>query len=86
MTSVLKQLYWLLWKDLLLEVRRGENFLSILFFGLSLLFLFSFAFEIDNNNVSRMAPGLLWLAFTFSGTLALGQLFQGDRENGCLDA
>lgn len=86
MTSVLKQVYWLLWKDVLLEVRRGENFLSILFFGLSLLFLFSFAFEIDNNNVSRMTPGLLWLAFMFSGTLALGQLFQGDRENGCLDA
>ena len=86
MTGVLRQVYWLLWKDLLLEVRRRDNLLSMFFFGLSLLFLFSFAFEITRDNVPRMAPGLLWLAFMFSGTLALGQLFQGDRENDCLDA
>ncbi len=86
MTDTLRQFYWLLWKDLLLETRRRENLLSMFFFGLSLLFLFAFAFEVSSDNVSRMAPGLLWLAFMFSGTLALGQLFQGDRENGCLDA
>ena len=86
MTGVLRQIYWLLWKDLLLEARRRDNLLSMFFFGLSLLFLFSFAFEISSENVSRMAPGLLWLAFMFSGTLALNQLFQGDRENDCLDA
>lgn len=86
MTAPLRQIYWLLWKDILLEARRRDNLLSMFFFGLSLLFLFSFAFEISSENVSRMAPGLLWLAFMFSGTLALNQLFQGDRENDCLDA
>jgi heme exporter protein B len=33
-----------------------------------------------------MAPGLLWLAFLFTGTLGLAQLFQAERENHCLDA
>lgn len=86
MTGVWRQLYWLLWKDLLLEARRRDNLTSLAFFALSLVFLFSFAFEVSDHNASRMAPGLLWLAFMFSGTLALGQLFQGDRENDCLDA
>lgn len=86
MTGALGQIYRLLWKDLLLEARRRDNLLSMFFFGLSLLFLFSFAFEISSENVARMAPGLLWLAFMFSGTLALNQLFQADRENDCLDA
>jgi heme exporter protein B len=33
-----------------------------------------------------MAPALLWLAFLFTGTLGLAQLFQAERENHCLDA
>jgi heme exporter protein B len=33
-----------------------------------------------------MAPGLLWLAFLFTGTLGLAQLFGAERENQCLDA
>ena len=33
-----------------------------------------------------MAPALLWLAFLFTGTLGLAQLFQPERENHCLDA
>jgi heme exporter protein B len=33
-----------------------------------------------------MAPALLWLAFLFTGTLGLAQLFNAERENHCLDA
>jgi heme exporter protein B len=33
-----------------------------------------------------MAPALLWLAFLFTGTLGLTQLFQMERENHCLEA
>src|SRR6266545_3904743 len=35
---------------------------------------------------AEMAPALLWLAFLFTGTLGLAQLFQPERENHCLDA
>lgn len=77
---------WLIWKDLLLEVRRRESLLSMFFFGSLLLFVFHFAFEIPREKVPEMAPGLLWLAFLFTGTLGLAQLFQPERENQCLDA
>jgi heme exporter protein B len=33
-----------------------------------------------------MTPALLWLAFLFTGTLGLAQLFEGERGNHCLDA
>lgn len=84
--NTLRQTYWLLWKDLLLEIRRRESLLSMFFFGTTLLFLFHFSFEIPPERRSEMAPGLLWLAFTFTGTLALTQLFQGEKESQCLDA
>ena len=33
-----------------------------------------------------MAPALLWLAFLFTGTLGLAQLFEAERGNHCLEA
>lgn len=84
--DLLKQIFWLLWKDLLLELRRRESILAMFFFGTLLLFVFHFAFEIQAERVAELAPGLLWLAFLFTGTLGLTQLFQAERENHCLDA
>lgn len=82
----LQQIYCLVWKDILLEIRRRENLLSMFFFGTVLLFIFHFAFEIPPERTMEMAPGLLWLAFVFTGTLALTQLFHVERENQCLEA
>jgi len=76
----------LLWKDLLLEIRRRESLLTMFFFGTLLLFVFHFSFDLPPDKVAEMAPALLWLAFLFTGTLGLAQLFQAERENHCLDA
>jgi heme exporter protein B len=56
------------------------------FFGVLILFIFHFAFELPKEKAAEMAPGLLWLAFIFTGTLGLAQLFQAERENHCLEA
>jgi heme exporter protein B len=84
--ELLKQTKLLLWKDLLLELRRRDSLFTMFFFGTLLLFVFNFAFDLEPDRVPTMAPGLLWLAFLFTGTLGLAQLFQAERENHCLDA
>ncbi len=56
------------------------------FFGTLLLFVFHFAFDLAPDKIAEMAPALLWLAFLFTGTLGLAQLFQAERDNHCLDA
>ena len=84
--ALLKQAYLLVWKDLLLEMRRRDSLLTMFFFGTLLLFVFHFSFDAAPERVAEMAPALLWLAFLFTGTLGLAQLFQPERENHCLDA
>lgn len=84
--ELLRQSAWLLWKDLVLEMRRRESLLSMFFFGLLLLFVFHFAFEITPERAAEMASGLLWVAFIFTGSLGLIQLFQAEKENHCLEA
>ena len=84
--KLLRQAYLILRKDLVLELRRRESLITMFFFGTLLLFVFHFSFDLVPDRVSEMAPGLLWLAFLFTGTLGLGQLFGAERENQCLDA
>jgi heme exporter protein B len=84
--ALLSQTWLLLKKDLLLEMRQRESLLTMFFFGTLLLFVFHFAFDMAPDQVAQMAPALLWLAFLFTGTLGLAQLFEGERGNHCLEA
>ena len=84
--ALLKQTFLLLRKDLRLEMRRRDSLLTMFFFGTLLLFVFHFAFDLAPDRVAEMAPALPWLAFLFTGTLGLAQLFQAERDNHCLDA
>jgi len=84
--TLLRQTYLLLGKDLLLELRRRDSVLTMFFFGTLLLFVFHFAFDLPPDKIAELAPALLWLAFLFTGTLGLAQLFQAERDNHCLDA
>jgi len=82
----LNQTFLLLKKDLLLEMRRRESLLTMFFFGTLLLFVFHFSFDLAPERMAEMAPALLWLAFLFTGTLGLAQLFEAERGNHCLEA
>ena len=74
----------IVWKDLVLEARRPETVLSLLVLGLLVLVIFAFAVDLPEASDSRLAPGILWIAIVFSGTLALGRAFAIERENGCM--
>ena len=69
--TLARQACLLLWKDLLLELRRRDSLLTMFFFGTLLLFVFNFFFDPGTDRIVWMAPGLLWLAFLFTGTLGL---------------
>src|SRR6266536_6420316 len=84
--ALLRESYLLLWKDLLLELRQRDRLLTMFFFGTLLLFVFHFSFDPAPERMAEMAPALLWLAFLFTGTLALAQLFEAERGNHCLEA
>ena len=71
----LRQAVLVLRKDLRLEMRRGDNLLTMFFFGALLLFVFHFSFDIEPDRIAAMTPALLWLSFLFTGTLGLTQIF-----------
>ncbi len=83
--SGLRKVYFLLAKDLLVELRNREAFTVMLFFAVVILFLFHFSLNPERESTTLLAPGLLWLAFMFTGVLGLGRSFQAEQTNDCLE-
>jgi len=72
-------------KDLRVEWRHRETLASMCVFGILVVFLFNFAFEPGREETLRLLPGLLWVAFAFSGILGFNRSFAAERENSCLE-
>jgi heme exporter protein B len=75
----------LLWKDLVAEWRTRELLGGMVVFGLLTLVIFNFAFDLRVDNVGQIAPGVLWVAFTFAGVLGLGRSFVREKDQATLD-
>ncbi len=75
----------ILWKDILLEFRSKDIILSVAVFGLLVVIVFSFALNVTPRLVTQLAPGILWVAFAFSGILAMNRAFVREKEQGGLE-
>jgi heme exporter protein CcmB len=71
---------WLvLRKDVAIEAKSWEVVTTTLFFAVSCVLIFAFALVKDGRAVGDAAAGILWIAISFSGTLALGRTFERER-------
>jgi heme exporter protein CcmB len=79
--TLLETIWLVMRKDLLIEFRSREIVYTTLFFAVSVMLVFSFSFVREGVAVEGAAPGILWVAIAFSGTLALGRAFERERQN-----
>ena len=78
---------WLvLRKDVAIEAKSWEVLTTTLFFAVSCVLIFAFAFVKEGRPVDDAAAGILWIAIAFSGTLALGRTFERERYGETLRA
>ena len=82
----LKVMLLVLRKDVMIEVKSREILFTTLFFSVSCILVFSFAFVSEGQAVGDVAAGILWIAIAFSGTLALGRTFERERYGETLKA
>lgn len=75
----------IVWKDILSEARTRDVITSVLIFALLVIIIFNFAFEMRSDMVDLVAPGILWVAFTFAGVLALNRSFVMEHDRGCIE-
>lgn len=68
-------------KDLLIEARSRRASNAMLFFAGIVLVVLGLAVGPDPREIREAAPGLLWVAVTFTAVLGLGRAFDTEREN-----
>ncbi len=74
----------ILGKELRTEFRTRDLLSTTVVFVLVVLVLFSFTFHPTAAESRRFAPGLLWLAFLFAGSLMLHPSFMREQANDTL--
>jgi heme exporter protein B len=84
--SLLQQAGRVAWKDLRIELRSKEIVYTMVFFGALIVVVFTFGFPRDIRLARAAAPGMLWVAIAFAGTIALGRAFDRERENDTMRA
>jgi heme exporter protein B len=73
-------------KDLVIELRSRSVILSALAFALLALTIFYFAWDPTAVPSIDLAPGVLWVIFTFSGLLGLHRSFGVEQPTRAIDA
>jgi heme exporter protein B len=74
-----------IWKDLAAELRSRELLGGMLIFSLLVVLIFNFALELDIRTRATITSGVLWVTFTFAGTLGLNRSMAVEKDRGCLD-
>ncbi|MBI4771072.1 MAG: heme exporter protein CcmB [Chloroflexi bacterium] len=82
--------YWralsaVVWKDLAAELRSKEMLSAMLVFALLVILIFNFALDIQTRRSEDVTAGVLWVTFSFAGTLGLARSLAVEKDRGCLD-
>src|SRR5688500_15233437 len=63
-------------KDMTVEIRSREILFTTVLFAVSVVLIFSFAIVREGRAPDDVAAGILWVAISFAGTLAMGRTFE----------
>jgi heme exporter protein B len=68
-----------------LEARTKETFSAVLAFAVIVAFVFGFAFDPSPSVVALVGPGIIWVAYVFTGILGMNRTFAVERDQGTLE-
>ncbi len=82
---MLKTLRMVIYRDLLLALRRRSDLANALLFFVIVVSLFPLGVGPESNLLRAIAPGVLWVAALLASKLALGRMFAADHADGTLE-
>ena len=82
--KLLKILFILVKKDLILEFRTKEFLTAALVFGMLIVVVLNFGIRLTSGQWETAGPGILWICFIMSGIVVVGRSFQNDFDNDAL--
>ena len=71
-------------RDLTIAFRHRDDIINPLLFFIIVVTLFPLGIGPESTTLSRIAPGIIWVAALLSTLLSLDRLFKSDHEDGSL--
>jgi len=81
----MSQFFLMVKRDLTLALREGGAVGTALGFYLIVISILPLGLGPDLNLLSRIAPGILWVALLLAALLSVGRIFENDHEDGSLE-
>lgn len=88
----MRQIWALIEKDIIAELRTKEKFNAIIIFALQIIVVLALSFTnmlslLSQSNPQRymILAGVLWVAFAFAAMLGLNRSFAREKDEGCID-
>ncbi len=72
-------------REVLIYSKKSSNVISPIIFFLICIAFFPLAISNDPNELSRLAPGLIWICILLAGMLSIQTIFKEDYDDGSLD-
>jgi heme exporter protein B len=73
------------WRELLVAMRRRSDIGTVLLFFVIVVSLFPLGIGADPDKLRVLAPGIIWVAALLSSMLSLARLFAADHADGTLE-
>ena len=73
------------WRELLVAMRRRSDVATALLFFVIVASLFPLGIGAEPNKLRAIAPGVIWVSALLSSMLSLGRLFAADHADGTLE-
>ncbi|MGD8319619.1 MAG: heme exporter protein CcmB [Gemmatimonadota bacterium] len=80
--TYLGQIYAIVWKDLLLELRTRERIAAMGAFAVLAGVLFNYSIDATIVRPQDIAAGLIWMTLVFGGLLGIGRTFHLEAQDG----
>ncbi|MDC0073882.1 heme exporter protein CcmB [Alphaproteobacteria bacterium] len=72
-------------RDLLIASKQGSSTFSVTIFFILTITLFPIAIGSSSEFLSKIAPGIIWVAALLANIISLDRIFQSDLEDGSLE-
>ena len=77
---------YLLWKDLILELRSKDFIISVLIFSILTITVFSQAINLTTMNPNEIGPAILWVSVAFSAAIGIPKIYAKEKEENTIDS
>lgn len=73
------------WKDVVLELRTREIFISVLVFSLLIILTFNLGLDNIPGTIPTVSAGILWIAIIYGSVIAMNRTYSTEIESGAIN-